>query len=47
MGGEDNDPLKGEGPKKGTKEYDDQRREREKEKGKSGIGGAGSVEDIK
>lgn len=47
MGGEDDDPLKGAGPKKGTKEYDDQRREREKEKGKSGVGSAGTTEDIK
>jgi len=47
MGGEDNDPFKGKGPKKGTKAYDDLRRDREKQKGDSGVGGAGSVEDIK
>lgn len=47
MGGEDTDPFKGQGPEKGTDEYDRQRRELEDEKGSAGMGGAGNVEDIK
>jgi len=43
MGGEDTDPFKGKGPKKGTPEYDRWRRELEKIKRG---GGAGTPEDI-
>lgn len=44
MGGEDSDPFKGKGPKKGTKEYDDVRRELEKLKEKSGRGGKDNID---
>jgi len=40
MGGEDNDPNKGKGPKKGTPDYDKWRREHEKRKKETGRGGA-------
>jgi hypothetical protein len=39
MGGEDSDPFKGKGPKKGTKEYERWRRQLEKDKRKEGRGG--------
>lgn len=47
MGGEDNDPNKGKGPKKGTAEYEKYRREREDMKRGTVKGSVkGSVLDI-
>ncbi len=43
MGGEDADPFKGKGPKKGTDEYEAARRALEAAKQEHGIGGAGSL----
>jgi hypothetical protein len=39
MGGCDNDPFKGKGPKKGTDEYEKWKRQLEKDKAKEGRGG--------
>ena len=44
MGGEDNDPNKGKGPKKGTPAYEKWRREREADKRNTGRGGADNPE---
>lgn len=38
MGGEDKDPFKGKGPKKGTDEYEKWRRQLEKDKSGEGRG---------
>ena len=45
MGGEDNDPNKGKGPKKGTAEYEKYRRELEDMKRGTGRGGRDNPPD--
>ena len=44
MGGEDNDPDKGKGPKKGTKEGDKAKQERHDMKKQTGRGGANNID---